>query len=283
MLFRSPKLDTYYIKTTEGYFDAKTDELLIDYDPSNYVRARVNKTDSEDVTKHYDYYFGGFSSYEIPHFYSYSNYTEEENVCANVAGTIMLNFWNKVNNNGIVNERNLDYQGNFTDEAATNYEKAFYTYMKTGTFGTTPKNCAEGFKKFVTDWGHNCDIINLSDSTYENSIGWLKKNVPFFVTAKNYYFTSGNSKYLEDVSLPQTGRDPQILKIEYSYYEGLSQTHCFVTIGYGYYYLTNIINNTTINKYNINFYKILDGWGQMRYFNIADSETIAVYGIKVSM
>lgn len=159
-----------------------------------------------------------------------------------------------------MNERNLDYQGNFTDEAATNYEKAFYTYMKTGTFGTTPKNCAEGFKKYVTDWGHNCDIINLSDSTYENSIGWLKKNVPFFVTAKNYYFTSGNSKYLEDVSLPQTGRDPQILKIEYSYYEGLSQTHCFVTIGYGYYYLTNIINNTTINKYNINFYKILDGW-----------------------
>lgn len=38
-----------------------------------------------------------------------------------------------------------------------------------------------------------------------------------------------------------------------------------------------------INKYNINFYKILDRWGQMRYFNIADSETIAVYGIKVSM
>ncbi len=73
------------------------------------------------------------------------------------------------------------------------------------------------------------------------------------------------------------------MKIEYSYYEGLSQTHCFVTIGYDYYYLTNIINNTTINKYNINFYKILDGWGQMRYFNIADSETIAVYGIKVSM
>ncbi len=286
-----PKLDTYYIKTAEGYFDAKTDEVLTDYDPSEYIGAKGGSANGEIVTNTYNYTFGRLYTYEIPGFWGYIHSAQgHKNDCANVAGVTMLNYWNHYYDNDLLKETRLNGYGDLNGDAAVYYMNLFYSYdyMKTnqilgidiGIGGTVFKDVTGGFKKLIKEKGYQCETIDYKKSSYKNNCNTLKMGIPFFVFSEDYYFTvRGELKS----DYPQDGRTPQTLTIDYKHYNTIEAKHVFVIYGYGYYDMTAHPTPAAMIHYQIEFYKIFDGWGSgSRYFNIVDENSISdISSVKV--
>ncbi len=292
-----PKLDTYYIKTAEGYFDAKTDEVLTDYDPSEYIGAKGGSANGETVTKTYNYTFGRLYTYEIPGFWGYIHSAQgHKNDCANVAGVTMLNYWNHYYDNDLLKETRLNGYGDLNGDAAVYYMNVFYDYMYTNLLfntGTTFSGLQNGFKRLIREKGYQCQMIDFKNSTYENNVNALKLGMPFFVQSSDYYFTANYDlkKFAETDEekkdqynryLQQDGRTPHTFSIEHRHYNTIEMIHVFVIFGYGYYDITAHPTPAVSTKYQIKFYKIFDGWDSTpRYFNIDESVVNNICSVKV--
>lgn len=299
-----PKLDTYYIKTAEGYFDAKTDELLVDYNPNDYIGAKGGSANGEIVTKTYNYTFGGLYTYEIPGFWGYTHSPQgHDNDCANVAGVTMLNYWNHYYDNDLLKETRLNGYGDLDGDAALDYMNLFYSYdyMKTNQYlgldigigGTWFRDVKGGFKKLINEKSYQCQMIDFKDSTYKNNVNALKLGMPFFVQSSDYYFTANDDlkRFAEtdeerkdkfDRYLQQDGRTPHTFSIAHNHYNTTKMIHVFVIFGYGYYDLTAHPTPAESVKYQIKFYKIFDGWDSTpRYFNIDESIIDYICSVKV--
>ncbi len=297
-----PKLDTYYIKTAEGYFDAKTDEVLTDYNPNDYFGAKGGSANGEAVTKTYNYTFGRLYTYEIPGFWGYTHSAQgHKNDCANVAGVTMLNYWNNYFDNDLLNETRLNGYGDLNGDAALDYMHVFYDYMKTNQYlgidlgigGTRFGKLKSGFEKLIKEKGYRCQMIDFINSTYENNVNALKIGMPFFVQSSDYYFTANNNlkRFAETDEekedrfnryLQQDGRTPHTFSIEHRHYNTTEMIHVFVIFGYGYYDMTAHPTPAVSTKYQIRFYKIFDGWDSTpRYFNIDESVIDDMCSVKV--
>ncbi len=292
-----PKLDTYYIKTAEGYFDAKSDELLVDYNPNDYIGAKGGSANGEIVTKTYNYTFGGLYTYEIPEFWGYIHSAQgHNNDCANVAGVTMLNYWNHYYDNNLLKETRLNGYGDLNGDAAVYYMNVFYDYMNTNfwfNMGTLFSDLQKGFKRLIQEKSYQCQMIDFKDSTYKNNVNALKLRMPFFVQSSDYYFTANDDlkRFAEtdeerkdkfDRYLQQDGRTPHTFSIAHNHYNTTKMIHVFVIFGYGYYDLTAHPTPAVSTKYQIRFYKIFDGWDSTpRYFNIDESVINNICSVKV--
>ncbi len=233
----------------------------------------------EYVKKEFQYKTGFVKDeYEISDFYTAysSSMVDDLNNCANTAGVIVLNYWNKQHSNKILNLTKTN-RWNMLDDDAKYYMHEFYNYMKTnkilGTYGgTLPKDCHDGFEKFISDHGFETEKTMLT--SYADIKRQIDLGIPIFITSDQYYFTNEYSRPPDPISQYGT----HTMAVNYNHYWGISNSHTFV--GYGYLEQEFISMNN--EKFNMNFIKVATGNGNDCYFNLSMSMAFDVAAIKVS-
>ncbi|HIZ03046.1 MAG TPA: hypothetical protein H9727_02045 [Candidatus Borkfalkia avistercoris] len=273
-----PALGYYYLKIDGSYYNASTMNLDNDYaktqTPEFYASSAANA--SEVITRSITYNYGTRSTYEISNFYyQYSTeLTGHSNNCCNVAGLILLNYWNKKFNNDILklSSTDMDSAGNIKDSKGSEIMTIFYDYMNTNWFfnmgGTLPSNCYEGFQRYIEEHGY---AISMSIGiTYNDIMTKLTEGIPVFITATNYYFSSSPNT----TSLPVPNSHPMpsssTLNITYTHFTGISNIHTFIAYGYARYNLYTSDNQLMQEQ----LLKIANGWGGTCYFNYGISDKI---------
>lgn len=268
-----PAIDSYIVKIEEQYYDAET---LLPFaftatdEPIFYAaRSPIYGDHFTPHTRTIPFAKSGLYEYTIPDFYD--NYStsltsaSHPNNCANAAGVIMLNYWNKKSNNKLLNltTTQLTSNDNMTSTAAIEYMNIFYEYMNTnwilGSGGTLPTNCYNGFQRLIEEKGAIIDIVK--EISYEEMMSQLKSGRPLFITSVDYYLTDDTTK--ENVSSLPIPTDGTSLTIDYIHSSGYAYGHTVVGYGYAYYQLQ--LADGTVQREQ--FIKVADGWGDSRYFN----------------
>lgn len=286
-LYIYPSLGCYYIKVDDVYIDAETLEPIADYKPTEeaifYAACKKDKTNVEETINLF-YTVGFLHQYNIEDFFvGYStSMSDKSNNCANAAGLIMLNYWNKKYDNDILklDSSLLSYSGNIsynsTRDARKDYMDKFYDYMHTnwlfGKFGgTLPEKCYDGFERLISENSYQTTTKGIKD--YDQVMEFIDAGVPVFITSDDYYFTQKST-------LPE-GEHPRgsyTLSITYNHSSGLANSHTFVGYGYAYY---NLYETGGPNYKQERLIKIADGWGGSRYYNFDRSETFQMAVINV--
>ena len=260
-----PAIGYYIIKQNGQYYNAENMgafTFTATEDPIFY--AACGGDYRVPYTRTIPFRYSGLYEYAIPDFHcnystSLTSNTNPNN-CANAAGVIMLNYWNKKYDNNILNlDASEMINGNMNDSAAIQYMNIFYDYMNTnwifGTGGTLPDDCYNGFKRLIEEKGRTISIEkNLN---FDNMMSQLSSGRPIFITSTDYYFTQSTSSPLP-VPVDNTS-----LTINYYHYSGLANAHTFVAYGYSYYHLQ--FEDGSVQREEL--LKIADGWGNSRYFN----------------
>lgn len=282
-----PALGYYYVKIGNNYYDAENSSLIENYSPSKekiFYASGKNKNEGEVVTYSINYDTMRTTVYNLStSFWAGFIYDDalestigKKNLCAPVAGVLLLNYWNKKFNNELlkVNQSGLAYGGNFTYDTCVEYCKIFYDYMDTNLLfwtGTTPGNCYRGFEKLIKKQ-NGFTSVRQTDLTFDDMISAVENDTPFFIVSKDYYFTQSST--LPTLRTPST---PQTLSITYDHFSGVSNAHTFIGIGIlSYdYHLNDVLGWR-------DFIKICDGWGQIRYFSLDHGSIMSSAVIKVS-
>lgn len=291
-----PSLGKYIIKYNGAYYDLTSGEdcAHLTNDPSGKFHAAAQiKGERETVTKTKVYSYGYSSSYEIPGFSSRyrTSLTTHNNNCANAAGLILLNYWNRYYSNDIVKTSHLDADGNFDDDFAVTVMNTFYTCMRTnvpiGT-GTLPENFYYGFSLVVNQFGYKMRRQKDITHSYDEVTAKLSANIPLVITSTDYYFTNLG------ISLPDVSKN-EPMTIRYNHYSGLANAHTFIGYGYVTYDLYSYVSSGDAMPYaiypginmrrvhtKIRLIKVADGWGHSRYFNrdlsgIYEASSVEVY------
>lgn len=278
-----PSLGNYIIKNGEYYYDACT-ENKVNYNPdkNDLFYAACNKDkEGVPVTRTVNYSVGGLNVCELPNFfYNYSTeLTSHKNNCANAAGLIMLNYWNKYYYNDILKldvaclkDENVWMNG--TNDPRKEYMEIFYKYMKTnwifGTGGTLPNNGYDGFERLIKEKGYQ--VSRKTGLSYSEMKSSIKNNIPVFITSTDYYFSTSTTL----PSYSSTSGN-HTLTMDYERTYGLNNAHTFVGYGYAEYVLLNS-NGESINEQLI---KVADGWGGTCYFNLNVSNVYSSASITV--
>lgn len=209
----------------------------------------------------------------------YSTYlTNHDNTCANVAGVIALNYWNKYYDNKLLNLKDEEISkvnsyeyGSMTMDVAREYMEIFYDYMDTNWFfgigGTSPDDCYKGFERLIREKGAVSGRSQVT--TYDEIKSYITKyNIPVFIVSSNFYF--GNMDYFEDADGAKYTYDG-----EHTY--GLDNSHVFIAYGYAEYAIYNRRGNLT----NVQLLEVATGWGYSQYFHIAKSNIMSAAVIRV--
>ena len=289
-----PALGYYYLKIDGSYYNASTMNLDNDYaktqTPEFYATCGNKSNVSETRTIQYNY--GYYYSYAIPNFYYHytTDLTGQNNNCANAAGLILLNYWNKKFNNDLLKLPNdqLDAQNNISESKGTEIMRIFYEYMGTNWFfgngGTLPSDCYFGFEEYVIEHGYNA--TTRVGILYDEIISYIKNGLPVLITSTDYYFT--DSPYHTEnpngslSALPSPTPRPMpgssSLTINYKRWSGIINAHMFVAYGYAYYSLFDSNNQ----NFKEQLLRVADGWNGTRYFNYTASSLFDTAVITVS-
>ncbi|MDE7165017.1 MAG: hypothetical protein K2O04_06320 [Clostridiales bacterium] len=299
-----PAQGNHFIMTENGDVVEALQYTAVSNKPQNVVMMSVIEGKTEPAV--YDYYYndiGSFKQYKIPNFYcEYStnyrdadgnkvNRTPQPNNCANIAGVIALNYWNKYFDNDLL-KLNIEQVINSNDPAinrsmkwdiAYSYADIFYNYMNTnkwiGDFvddwitslftddkygGTHPENCYAGFERLIHEKGYKTQRVYTN--SYEHIKLCIMCNIPVFITAVNYYLG-----YLNDY------RYMNYLQYQGKYRTGLETAHTFIAYGYKEYELYDKDKNLI----TLNYLQVADGWGGAQYFIMDKSQVISSAAIQV--
>ncbi len=282
--FIYPSLGYYYTKINGRYYDAET-MVEVHFEPTDEPTffAACGKSDFDIVNKTTKYIRSYQLSNDLSDFYCFyhDGMGSGKNNCANVAGLIALNYWNKYFKNDLLklSSDRLDGNGNINwqdaNKTASHYMSVFYNYMNTnwflGTGGTLPNNCYNGFERLIKENGYK--VERKTDLTYTEMRDKIDAGIPIFITSKDYYFTS--SRTLPAIQDKEGNYETTIT---YEHHKGLGSAHTFV--GFGYVSLSYYITSGTVSVST--FIHVADGWGASRYFNvglskITSSAAIGVY------
>lgn len=301
-----PSLGYYLINRNGIFIDATTNQIVdIEIDQNTQFNAAGSKIEgeTEEVTITVDYQYGYTMEDKeimINGQSFYANYgtslTSAKNNCANVAGLIMLNYWNQRTRNQLL-KLPLKYLdgGRVYDRTALmcdghivatsdkdyriEYMDTFYKYMKTnttfGTGGTMPSDMYEGFERFIKERGYT--TIRKTNLTWEQIIENIDNGIPLFITSvKKYYYTE------EGRDLPPvhqfSGEGMHKFTVDYTLLTGLKNAHSFVAYGCVTYMFYDEMGNFL---YPLCFLRVADGHWYKRYFNYTYSDIYAIAAIKV--
>lgn len=283
-LYIYPSLGYYYIKKNDCYYDANSLDAIPNYTPmsENIFYAACGNKDDDTTTVQRDINFirGLLSQETISNFkceYS-TELSSKTNNCANAAGVIMLNYWNKKFNNDLLKLDSSEMAvTNMNDDTATIYMDKFYEYMNTNPFlgmgGTLPNDCYNGFKKLIEEKGYQVEI--KKDLNYAEICQAIEQEIPIFITSTDYMFSVPPYKvYLPSVSMTYGN---YTLSISYERRTGLANAHTFV--GYGYAYYTLMDSNDQI--FDEELIKVADGWGGTCYYNFTQGDNYSIASVEV--
>lgn len=280
--------DEYYVEHDNGIIVSLTlsgeecDVNISEYTSKSESKVGIPHTETNN------YAMGLLFKKEIPNFYyKYTTgLSTKSNNCANAAGVIALNYWNRYLSNNLLelsSDQLIKDSYNMKNETATLYMDKFYSYMKTNKFfgygGTLPTDCFNGFTKMITENGYKAKQTTIS--TFDDIKYQINQGVPVFIVSQDYYFTSrysgGTAVPLPSVSSTQGN---YTLSIDYSRTYGLVNAHTFVGFGFAEYTLYDSNGYDT----KIRLVKVADGWNGERYFNfdISDTTSLGMMAIKVS-
>jgi hypothetical protein len=284
------------------YYENKLDEDALFFGSNGKSKDK----DGTDETISTAYLRGYIYSYELPNFYTgYSTgLTSHKNNCANAAGLILLNYWNKKFNNDLLKldasllSSSNNISSNSSQDARKEFMGIFYDYMNTnwifGTGGTLPVDCYKGFEKLITEKGYK--VSRDRNISYTEIREKIINGIPVIITSTDYYFSNRTNK----TSLPSVTNvnGSHTLSIDYEHSWGLANAHTVIGYGYTYYSLYKDVQKSVWSPvwYNpfryitvtetVNFYeeliKIADGWGGNCFFsythsNVYDNAAIKVY------
>lgn len=285
--FIYPSLGYYYTKINGRYYDAETMEE-VDFKPTaepTFYAACGSKGKQDFIEKKIQYNKSLSRENEIENFcYAYySEGTGKDDNCANVAGVVALNYWNKYYNNQLLNlsgsslsNGNIAYIWGDKDCAAVEYMNIFYSYMKTnwffGTGGTLPSNCYKGFEKLIAEKGYKTTRIGCKQ--YSEMRECIDNGIPIFITSKDYYFTAGSN--MRTLPSQEVNEGDYSNTFYYWRHYGVGAEHTF--IGYGYKYYNYYVNGSIQMSA---FVKVADGGFDTCYFNYSLSNVMDAVGIKV--
>lgn len=286
-----PSLGYYIVKYNNIYYnilsDEKYDSLGLDENDIFYAAGNKDK-DGTDYTITEPYIWGFKYSYDIPNFYyNYSTgLTNHSNNCANAAGLILLNYWNKFYNNDLLKETRLTNQ-NISGDARAYYMGIFYDYMNTnwifGTGGTLPTDGYSGFERLISEKGYK--TTRERNLNYSQIINKISNGIPVIITSTDYYYSNRTNT----VNLPAVTYvdGDHTLVIDYERTWGIANAHTFIGYGYTYYSLYKDVVEKVWSPvwYNpfryvdvvtrVNFkeelIKVANGWGGTCYFNYTKS------------
>lgn len=283
-----PSLGCYYLKINNLYYDALTMEPLNDYFPTKfpefYASCNSDKKLRVPVSREINYNYGTLIQDEILDFYvEYDSgdklYSKKSNNCANIAGLVMLNYWNKKYNNNLLNLNQKYLSGrNIGYEKKEELLNIFYDYMNTNWFlgisgGTLPNDCYNGFEKLIKEYGYN--VSRDKDLSYDEMVSYINKGIPIFIVSTDYYFSS-NSTTTKLPTVSSTAGDYNLF-ISYERSYGIANSHTFVGYGYAYYDLYD----SNGNNFKEQLIKVANGWGGCCYFNYSISNKYSSAAINV--
>lgn len=279
-----PSTGNYYIMDYDGSI-VPAEQCEVNNRPQKLVQLNSDNKQSVPVDLTYTYHRGEYHEvYEMYKFeYNYNFYNRTKpagltNYCANVAGVIALNYWNKHYGNKLLKcpaEYLETYGNNLKEEYALNYLYKFYDYMDTnwlfGMGGTAPKKCYDGFMRFITECGYKAELT-IVDS-YERMRMCIRSDVPVFITSTDYYF-SQCVYTMPDFPLKQ---DVNTITFNSERSYGVANAHTFIGYGCTQLYLYDKEGRLS----TIDLIRVADGWGGARYFHLKESEIISAAGIRV--
>lgn len=279
-----PSLGYYILKIDNHYYDATTMEITEDYTetdlPTFYAACSSDKT-NVPVTREISYSEGSRVSYELRRFQDkyYCQLNSDSNNCANTAGLILVNYWNKKFKNDLLklSDNDLNDEGDIVNRKGGEIMSVLYDYMKTNWFlgvgGTLPSDCYDGFTKYINSYGYKTE--KETDLNYQRMVSNISDGIPVIIVSQDYYFSSGNT----DRNLPPIEPGPGNYKftVEYSHSYGVKNAHTFIGYGYASYFFYNSKGEGILEQ----FIKIATGWGSSCYYNLSLSKSFSSAAIKV--
>lgn len=271
-----PSLGCYVLKVENLYYDAismnKLDTYVASESPEFYASCNSSPKYT-NVTRDVQYLRGYLHQYEIPNFkfnYYYAG-TDITNYCANVAGLTAINYWNKKYDNDLIKTDAL-LDGNLSYPIKDEIIHTFYDYMNTNWFfgigGTLPKDCYNGFERFVKEHGYQ--VERKTNLDYNDIILSIIDGIPIFITSNDYYYASS-------LPTPSSENGDNVLSITYKRYSGIGQSHTFIGYGYAFYSMYDP-NGKGIREELI---EVSTGWGDRTYFNFSVSNRYSIAAINV--
>jgi|GEM_PF-3759020 len=302
-------LGQYFIKRNNSIYkidDLKNKLNFDDYSNQNVFYGANGNKEKNNVSGEikFEYNWGTIKKDEISNFHvKYATWdADNENIyknnCANAAGVIMLNHWNKKYNNDLlkINYSNLE-NGNMNKIDAGNYMRDFYDYMDTnwifGTGGTLPHNLYGGFERLIKEKGYK--VKRKTNLNYDQMKNSIKEEIPVFIVSTDYYL----SKYLPNAYYNSYYYDSNYeLIIDYNRTRGLTNSHVLTAYGFFEYSLSKkmtrkIWSPTWLNPFRHvdehywethyeKFLKVADGGdGSSCYYNYSRSTTFSNAAINV--
>lgn len=281
-MYLYPSRGEYYIITDDGDISPAVQCTTITDNPLKVVKSKGNNV--VEVIKEYNYNSGEWGERRtlsgMNCVYSTDQVKDLTNNCANVAGVIALNYWNKYFNNDIlrlVSKTDITDAGNISFSSAERYIRIFYDYMNTNWAfdkwgGTLPDNCYSGFSRYIQEHGYYTKIVKPVD--FEHIKLCIKCDVPVFITSVDYYFTY--DYYSNILSFPEKAEE-NVLKFTSLHHSGLESAHTFVAYGYNELYLRK--KNGELTK--IELLRVADGWGGECYYHLSDDDSYIAGAVQV--
>ncbi len=304
-------LGYYYVKRDDKLIEVSTnkasEKFISNFDleqDSIFFGSNKKDKDGVDETINILYKRGYKYSYEIPNFfYNYGTWlTDHSNNCANAAGLILLNHWNKKYNNdllmldsSLLNNSNIWY--NNTKDARKEYMGIFYDYMNTnwlfGIGGTLPLDGYKGFERLIKEKGYQ--VQRDRNISYAQMRSKISSGIPIMITSIDYYYSNRSN----ETNLPSVNstNGTHNLSIDYEHTWGIANAHTFIGYGYTYYSLYHDVEKKVWSPVWYNpfryitiietehFYeeliKIANGWGTTCYFNYSRSNVFDNAAINV--
>lgn len=284
--------DGTYIYLSYGMYailhdDGSVEQFNLNTMQQNRPQKMNNKDKDEDnyetEVKSYSFDWCKVRSREINGVYNgYRNSMSlagKTNNCANVAGVIMLNYWNKVFNNKILCLSrplgDITDSDDMSDYTAGRYMDIFYDYMNTNWFfgagGTLPNQVINGFTILLNQKGY--DVYATPLKYFYEMKEHINNNEPLFITSTDYFFADYVPLGDNDKRHVYNG-----MSITYRHYDRIVNAHTFVAYGY-HYYETHYEAEGAMGV--ICLLKVANGWGGMSYFNVDDSNMKLCTAIRV--
>lgn len=277
---RSPyygKNGKYLYSSIGGYYFIPNDAQPNAQPQMIRVKMKIKGEVKDPVTFEYECssweLFDKYALYDCDSDYS-TDYSTRSNNCANVAGVIALNYWNRYYNNTLLylkkeEMRNINSysEKSMSIDTARKYMNIFYEYMNTnwlfGTWGgTRPEDGYKGFERLIKEKGFRTERHIVS--TYKQIKLFIGFDIPVFITSKDYVYG-----YME----AENGK--QVFYGNRTY--GYENAHTFIAYGYSEYKIYD--RNGKLST--IELLTMADGWGGSSNLHIAESEIMSAAAIDV--